>query len=191
MSAAHEIRAIETVFDGHKFRSRLEARWALFFKVLSIEYHYEPEGFELGGGCRYLPDFHLPTLGVYAEVKPRFPLSRAEWRKLILFAVDGGMPLLLIVGAPGRHEMLMLDRGAADSWASMEESFNEGGDEEADLCLQDDLREWANVDIGALPIPRSYSLVYRTLPPIASGALVSARNAGAQARFEDRKRWWL
>ena len=46
-----QIKAIETVYKGYKFRSRLEARWAVFFDALGVEWEYEPEGFELGGGC--------------------------------------------------------------------------------------------------------------------------------------------
>lgn len=53
------IEAIETEYKGYKFRSRLEARWAVFFDSLGIEWEYEVEGFELPSG-RYLPDFELP-----------------------------------------------------------------------------------------------------------------------------------
>ena len=64
-----KIKAIETVYNGYKFRSRLEARWAVFFDAAFIEYEYEPEGFELEDGTRYLPDFYLPELKVFVEVK--------------------------------------------------------------------------------------------------------------------------
>lgn len=69
-------RAIETVYAGHRFRSRLEARWAVFFDTLNIPWEYEPEGFELPSG-RYLPDFWLPGIGWY-EVKGPEPTDR-EW----------------------------------------------------------------------------------------------------------------
>ena len=62
-------RAIETRYKGYRFRSRLEARWAVFFDHLGLKWEYEPEGFELGGGVRYLPDFSLCGK-YYAEVKP-------------------------------------------------------------------------------------------------------------------------
>ena len=55
------IKAIETVYNGYRFRSRLEARWAVFFDALGLEYEYEPEGFSLGAGG-YLPDFRLVDL---------------------------------------------------------------------------------------------------------------------------------
>lgn len=63
------IKAIETIYNGYRFRSRLEARWAVFFDELNIKYEYEPEGFMLSDGTRYLPDFYLSDFGYYVEVK--------------------------------------------------------------------------------------------------------------------------
>lgn len=62
------IGAIETKYAGCKFRSRLEARWAVFFDTLGIQWKYEDQGYEVDG-CRYLPDFWLPDCEVWAEVK--------------------------------------------------------------------------------------------------------------------------
>lgn len=67
---SEQIKAIETVYKGLRFRSRLEARWAVFFDTANIPYEYEPEGFELPDGTRYLPDFYLPEYDWYVEVKP-------------------------------------------------------------------------------------------------------------------------
>lgn len=55
------IKPIETVYNGYRFRSRLEARWAVFFDTLGIEYEYEPEGYDLGECGYYLPDFYVKT----------------------------------------------------------------------------------------------------------------------------------
>lgn len=63
------IKPIETVYNGYRFRSRLEAKWAVFFDAAGIKYQYEPEGFELEDGTRYLPDFYLPGLDTHCEVK--------------------------------------------------------------------------------------------------------------------------
>ena len=66
------IKAIETYYNGYRFRSQLEARWAVFFDAMGIRYLYEYEGFEHDfGDCvmRYLPDFYLPDYDLYAEVK--------------------------------------------------------------------------------------------------------------------------
>lgn len=62
------IKAIETRYAGCRFRSRLEARWAVFFNTLSIRWEYEPEGFVVDGRP-YLPDFRLPDLKRWVEVK--------------------------------------------------------------------------------------------------------------------------
>ena len=41
------IKAIETEYDGHRFRSRIEARWAVFFNAIGLKYEYEIEGFQM------------------------------------------------------------------------------------------------------------------------------------------------
>jgi len=35
---SNDIKAIETEYDGHRFRSRLEARWAVFFNAVGLTY---------------------------------------------------------------------------------------------------------------------------------------------------------
>lgn len=54
-----ELKAIETEYKGYRFRSRLEARWAVFFDACGVKWEYEPEGYDLGGGLYYIPDFLL------------------------------------------------------------------------------------------------------------------------------------
>lgn len=63
------IRPIETRAYGHRFRSRLEARYAIFMTELGVAWQYEPEGFDLDAG-HYLPDFYLPKLKTWLEIKP-------------------------------------------------------------------------------------------------------------------------
>ena len=69
-----DIKPIETIYNGYRFRSRLEARWAVFFDNMDIRYRYEHEGFERSFGpgeptLRYLPDFWFPDYDVFGEVK--------------------------------------------------------------------------------------------------------------------------
>lgn len=61
------IKPIETTYRGYRFRSRLEARWAVFFDAAGIKWLYEQQGFEVNGKP-YLPDFLLPAFG-YFEVR--------------------------------------------------------------------------------------------------------------------------
>lgn len=81
------IKAIETEYAGCRFRSRLEARWAVVFDHLGIRWEYEPEGLELDG-VRYLPDFRLPDMdGLYAEVKGR--VDKRGLQKVVQLAFHG------------------------------------------------------------------------------------------------------
>lgn len=75
-------RPIPTEYNGYRFRSRLEARWAVFFDAIGLRYEYEPEGYETYDGIKYLPDFYLPDLGVYFEVK-RASVGEEEKKKIL------------------------------------------------------------------------------------------------------------
>lgn len=54
------VKAIETIYKGRRFRSRLEARWAVVFEHMGYKWSYEVEGYEVNGK-RYLPDFVIET----------------------------------------------------------------------------------------------------------------------------------
>jgi hypothetical protein len=63
------IKALPSTYCGVLFRSRLEARWAALFDHYAIDWVYEPEGYETPTG-NYLPDFLLPGMSTFVEVKP-------------------------------------------------------------------------------------------------------------------------
>ena len=101
------IRAIPTEYNGKLFRSRLEARWAVFFYHLGIQYKHEQEWDEvkaLGFRIHYKPDFYLPALDYWVEVKPKsirelndLEIMKAtgwadEWENLVILS---GPPRLL------------------------------------------------------------------------------------------------
>lgn len=94
------IRAIPTRYQGYSFRSRLEARWAVFFDSLGIRWDYEPEGFDLGNGLKYLPDFWLPDWGIWVEVKPG-PPDDVTREKAARLTMRSGHPVLVVSGMPG------------------------------------------------------------------------------------------
>lgn len=78
------LKAINTEYKGYRFRSRLEARWAVFFDACGVEWEYEPEGYDLGDGIYYLPDFLLHDVAgraggdLYVEVKGNMSDADAE-----------------------------------------------------------------------------------------------------------------
>jgi hypothetical protein len=70
------LKAIETQYAGHTFRSRLEARWAAFFDIL--EWHWEYEPFDLNG---WIPDFQVVgKCPIIFDIKPVTTTSQYEAR---------------------------------------------------------------------------------------------------------------
>ena len=84
------IKPIETYYNGYRFRSRLEARWAVLFDALNIQYEYEAEGYYLPNGEKYLPDFVLHG-GSYRCPDPLFvevkgQMTKKDAAKIRIFA---------------------------------------------------------------------------------------------------------
>lgn len=92
------MKAIETDFLWYRFRSRLEARWAIFFNVGGIRFEYEPEGID-DGSTLYLPDFYLPDYDMFVEVKPDRPNSKEELKKPLQCVLDNKIQRLMILQA--------------------------------------------------------------------------------------------
>jgi len=69
----NRLKPIETAYRGYRFRSRLEARWAVAFDDYPFfRWEYEPQGFDLDG-TPYLPDFRIwwdSDTYSWLEVKP-------------------------------------------------------------------------------------------------------------------------
>lgn len=90
------IKAITTHYAGKRFRSRLEAKWAVAFAVAGIEWDYEIEGFDLGKNGLYLPDFWIPCpiyggpeAGYWVEIKPTGPNDIERAKALALTEMTG------------------------------------------------------------------------------------------------------
>lgn len=101
------ITPIETIYKGRRFRSRLEARWAIFFDAIDIGWEYETEGFQISN-TKYLTDFKLLSFGstrvdLFVEIKPRKP-SIDEIKKCYEVSVGTNTDMLLICGTPGLPE---------------------------------------------------------------------------------------
>jgi hypothetical protein len=179
-----EIKAIETMYNGYRFRSRLEARWAVFFNAIRMHYEYEMEGFSLPNGKSYLPDFYLPHLKVYVEIKPSFDgLTENDLWKFDGFATNGEKQLLLIAGVPLSHEMYLINNHMPCLEDIMADNFD-GKDliKEYKDCLDNYQR---TVEFATNPLSDDWTLMHidrRTAPFDCEykAALYKAR----QARFE-------
>lgn len=111
-----QIKPIETQYKEYRFRSRLEARWAVFFDALGIKWEYETEGFDLGEAGWYLPDFWLPAYRLWIEIKPSVMEKKAFMRaanKACTLAEGKGQAILFVAGAPSKTTSLSLVMGAA------------------------------------------------------------------------------
>jgi hypothetical protein len=128
-----EIKPIETLYNGYRFRSRLEARWAVFFDAAGIEYQYEPEGYVLSDGTYYLPDFYLPSMRLYVEIKPKSSdeLEDSKQKLSSLFSMfccednNKGVFVGLFIGDPYDYEIEVYcnyydDEGGSEGWFSAE-----------------------------------------------------------------------
>lgn len=109
---------IETKYNGYRFRSRLEARWAIFFDALGIRYEYEKEGFNLNGLGPYLPDFYLPDIhgGMWAEIKPIGDdgLANKKMNKLVALTYKDGT---VLYGEPMRGYLSAIGEEYWNDWA--------------------------------------------------------------------------
>jgi len=98
------MKAKKTLYNGYEFRSKLEAKWAVFFDLCGIRYDYEPEAFICNDGSQYTPDFFLPDVylryktnkGVYIEIKPEY-FNDNEYCNRVSSSVNS---LILLVGDP-------------------------------------------------------------------------------------------
>lgn len=109
------MKAIETKWKGWRFRSRTEARWAVFLEALGIHFDYEPEGVLLPSGP-YLPDFRLSLIPqptneepapVWLEIKGGLPTDEEIARCDDLCAASGNI-VLLAIGAPDASEQVLI-----------------------------------------------------------------------------------
>lgn len=89
-------QVIQTMYSGCRFRSRLEARWAVLLDRLGADWEYEPEGFVLSDETYYLPDFLVHNVegraggdDLWIEVKGE--MTRKDADKVNMFAFPDGM----------------------------------------------------------------------------------------------------
>jgi hypothetical protein len=128
-----DIPAIESLYAEVLFRSRTEARWAVYWDELGIKWSYEVEGF-LPAGIPYLPDFVIfPPLGtIWVEVKPTWQADPEGVIKFRKFAGERPQPsrAALIVGLPTLHNKPLIIGG------------DDNQDDPVKGGWEDDTQEW-------------------------------------------------
>jgi hypothetical protein len=189
------ITAIETVYNGYKFRSRLEARWAVFFDAVGIEYEYEPEGLILSDGTPYLPDFYLPQFHSYFEVKSKHvkgtPAEKEARRKISDGSHCDTWSGIICFGDTYDHDMTIYCQDVSDSsGGSYEGRVVFGyylGTRIPMLFAWDDCRDrtFLNTFESSHTIPMQTDCGYLyTHNPFVTGEIINAELTARQARFE-------
>ena len=182
------IKAIETSYQGYRFRSRLEARWAVFLDTLGIRYEYEKEGFELEDVGRYLPDFWLPDLHVWLEIKGGEPTWDEIRKAQELYCVgekERGWGVAFGIGEPHYGDDLRVfcfetsEAGSGAAWFPNCRWYSDG---EVTAILVHNLIPDRRF------IPNSiYSIA--AAPYCDPSFVASAADAARSARFEHEDRW--
>jgi len=107
------ISAIPTKYNGYKYRSKMEAKTAVFLDSLKISFEYEKEGYKLilpfsspneeRDEIFYLPDFYIPAQDCidecFIEVKGVTP-SYDENEKAIALCLATKIPVIFVYGFP-------------------------------------------------------------------------------------------
>ena len=186
-------QTIETRYGGCRFRSRLEARWAVFFDHMRLKWEYEPEGYRLPNGELYLPDFFLPeldvsgkALGLFVEVKPDRRENRV-WDPPHGLPKCSGLateeiPVLLAVGYP--------DDCMGFLFAPATGISSPGGSKANGLCIEG----WAAGGCMLMPLFNGHVGLMSTLgPPKYCHCMLwpawSARSAVSDRGWEARDRF--
>jgi hypothetical protein len=172
------VEAIETKAYGCRFRSRLEARWAVFLTELGLDWDCEREGFVIDG-TPYLPDFWLPSIdpecralgwGLWLEIKPMWPLDEAQESLYAGTAKETGHRLIAVCGGPWNAKAYIFDH------------HHNGDPISIPLCTEATLHQ--NRDTGEVVW---FSARPRRTQPLAFGSrgdLERAITAARSARFE-------
>lgn len=177
------IQAIDTFYRGYKFRSRLEARWAVFFDAMRIKWVYEPEGFNING-IFYLPDFLLPQISCYAEVKPQ-GLSDEEINKVNSLALESGLKVILLIDVPSTKETYLVAEPHAveETFGTQEEMRRIMSDPENYIILSKDGKRCLFYSENGADILKAASGNHHP-----HDAFRSAVEAARSARFEHGER---
>lgn len=193
------IQAIETEYNGYQFRSRLEARWAVFFDALGVEYEYEPEGLNING-VYYLPDFYLPRFHSYFEVKRKGLEEQEQEKALEKISAGEGFDWAGIIcfGDPVDDDLRIFcqesDDGGGGSYDSQITIGMHPDTKEPFLLAYADRRDRSFFVLYDAGDPKEYGLKYipmctteygrYTYADFVDKRVLDARNKARQARFE-------
>lgn len=134
------VAAIPTTYNGTEYRSKTEARWAVFFDYMGVTFQYEPGYIQLSNGNRYLPDFFIEEFDAYFEVKPdNDVIVTAECTKARQLSIDNpAYRVWLAMGPPAADTSNIL---VLEEWEVDEPLENILSDTERKYIFMEDRRD--------------------------------------------------
>lgn len=91
------MKPIVTTYNGVTYRSRTEARWAVFFDRIGMNVDYEAFELDIPTIGKYTPDFSIGS-ELFAEVKPVWPTGLEVSKARALARLCNGV--VLLIGQP-------------------------------------------------------------------------------------------
>ena len=186
------IKPIQTSYKGYKFRSRLEARWAVFFDTLGVRWEYEKEGYDLGSAGWYLPDFWLPYEKIWIEIKGQYPTTK-ELKKAEALAWGGNenrgvvTPVVILYGVPGDHKIWCFLTEVTDSSGGEVWFTPEAGSVEPFIVITDSCPDVFQIGIDRGRRHRvnfQHPCIFDTTKGQSHNVLINGIKAACSARFE-------
>lgn len=163
-------RALETGYKGYKFRSRTEARWAVFFDHLNYQWFYEHQGYAIPEEGQYLPDFWIPRFRKmsYAGVDGPVTVESAFIEVKGEYPPDDKIRLMAkLCQITGHNGYIVIGVPDTDCWV-------------IDVSYAKD-RALSEIDSGKF-IPYEYWFADENMSPFSGSC--DASNAAKSARFE-------
>ncbi len=195
-----QFKPIETIHSGYRFRSRLEARWAVFFEHLGIPYEYEKEGYNLGG-LRYLPDFWLPKQDCWIEIKGKDP-TREEEEKANILAQLTQFPVYIFFGNIERPQEDAEDElaGARAFYPTPDSWILQGADplspchgispEESSKCGAIKGCNWGKCPHEiAIPLPKHIADIWQAIEREGNFDICDLTIVNGRVAYQDHKKW--
>lgn len=116
--------SMKATYKNIEMRSILETKVAYFLDALDIKWQYEPKIFTLSNGITLKPDFYLPELKMWIEVKGDMDGANKEvWN---LFAQEQKTELLMLNGKEALWLSAIDCAGDGDKWILMGKCSNCG-----------------------------------------------------------------
>ena len=104
-----------TLYNSITYRSKLEARWAVFFSSLGVIHSYEPRTFYFpehsGDLHQYTPDFGILTEYDFIEIKFSTP-TNTEYAKVRILSQRGYKCAILAGGCNPDVQVYLIEDGS-------------------------------------------------------------------------------